>query len=278
MARLLSGLLGKRRRRRYWLAAGLGTVAILVTALPALAGTTLTYAGTLEGETNPWDEYIFSFNAGTSVTVAHDCIPNDEFNMLDPAVEVVGPGGFYAMNDDGGLAECTQAHAALLTFVAPTTGQYTIRASSYEILIAHDPADVNADGSYRLTITIDGAYNVPIEPGTTWNPGDDRINRGDLDQSAPVTIYLNPLRIYVIDQTTGHGSFLLEIGDEAIAAAGVPTSGPVLLAQGVHYATGQPVAVYRLSTGEFQLNTLDAQGNPYVVVWAAGGGLYHPPQ
>ncbi len=275
MTKRWAGLPG-RRRARFRLAAGLGVAALLITALPALAGTVLTYFGTLEGETNPWDDYVFFFEAGTAVTVAHDCIPNNESNPLDPAVEITGPGGYQARNDDSGFTECTQAHAALLSIIAPTAGLYTIRASSYEVLIANDPTDVNADGSYRLTIMIDGAYSIP-EPSGPWNPGDGRLNQSDLDQAAPVAIYLHPLRVYAIDPATGGGSFLLEIGDEAIAAAGVPATGYVLLAQGVHPATGQPVAVYRLNTGEFQLNTLDGQGNPYVVIWDAGGALYHPP-
>ena len=55
----------------------------------------------------------------------------------------------------------------------------------------------------------------------------------------------------------------------------MPTTTPVLLGQGRHDVTGMNIAVYRLSTGEFQLNTQYQEGKPYIFVWDENGNRYH---
>ena len=117
--------------------------------LAAPAATTAVRTGTLDGETHPWDDYTFFILGGTQVVIDLECTPPSD---LDPAVAVTGPGGFSAMDDDSGAMACAQAYSSHLEFVAPETGDYVVRASSYEILIDNDPTDPNADGYYRLTV------------------------------------------------------------------------------------------------------------------------------
>lgn len=106
---------------------------------------------------------------------------------------------------------------------------------------------------------------VPPAPTLPWDPGDGRINP---HAAAPVAIYLDPVRIYSVNPETSNGTLTLTLSDEEIAAAGVPGEANKLLAEATNPFTGQPIALYRLTTGEFQLNTAYADGKPYSVKWA----------
>ncbi len=235
-----------------WLAGLFAGVALLAAAGTTLAATTLSYTGALVGETHPWDDFIFYFDAGTSVTVLLTCVAGP----LDPEMDIYGPGGFYANDDDSGSYSCVQGDSAFLAFVAPVAGDYTIRASSYEIISDNDPTDENADGVYQLTLTIDGVYRIvrlpfpeaPVWGG--WNPGDGRLNP---DPGAPLAIYCDADSVYAY--FPGYREFdfpLSAIGD----APGLLTEGP----------TG--ARLYRLDTGELQVNY--AHGSEeYVLTWDA---------
>jgi hypothetical protein len=250
------------------------------------AATVLTFDGTLDGVAKPWVDYYFQFEAGTAVMINLDCIPNDEENPLDPALRVMGPEGFTVDDDDTGFMECVQANAAQLSFSAPVAGVYTVRASSYEVLRVNDPTDINANGSYRLTLAIDGAFDGPLSSSAVaemaeetdgWNPTDGRLNVGSLDMAAPVALYQDPVAIYGIDPATGQGVPALTLDPAVVEAVGVPTEANVILAEGVHPVLGTPIIISRLTTGEFQLNAYDANGDPYIVVWDEAGALYHLP-
>ncbi len=104
---------------------------------------------------------------------------------------------------------------------------------------------------------------------------DGRVNdSSNRDCAAPVAIYSGSIVVYGIDPATGDGAYVLTVGDEQIAAVGVPEVN-TLLAEGVNPYTGQPIAVYRLTTGEYQLNTYYHDGKPYIVVWDDNGNFYH---
>jgi hypothetical protein len=240
---------------RRWLTGLFVGVSLLAAAGMALAATTLSYSGALVGETHPWDDYIFYFDAGTSVTVLLNCVAGP----LDPEVDIYGPGGFYANNDDSGPHTCAQSNSALLTFVAPVAGSYTIRASSYEIISDNDPTDENADGVYQLTLTIDGVYRIvqlpfPEAPvGGGWNPGDGRLNP---DPGAPLAVYCDADSIYAYFPGYLEFDFALDTLGDAPAQNTLLTEGP----------TG--ARLYRLATGELQVNY--AHGSEeYVLTWDA---------
>lgn len=105
---------------------------------------------------------------------------------------------------------------------------------------------------------------------------DGRFNNvQDKDVAAPVAIYGDGIQIYSIDPETGDGWLDVHITQQMIDEIGVPTDEPVLLGQGTNHYTGIDIFVYRLPTGEFQINTHYAHGTPYVFVWDAEGSRYH---
>lgn len=107
----------------------------------------------------------------------------------------------------------------------------------------------------------------PVEEEPSGPPmiEDGRLNAYDI--AAPVALYgSDNIDIYAIG-TDGEGNKILRVTAEEIAAAGVPVDGPVVIAETINPVTGATITLYRLPSGEFQLNTLDADGNLYVFMW-----------
>lgn len=86
----------------------------------------------------------------------------------------------------------------------------------------------------------------------------------------PVAIYRGSFAIWGVDPNTAEGALAFEITGEQIAAAGIPEAEPALIAEGTNPFTQAAIHVFRLPTGEFQLNTWYVGGKPYVVKWAEG--------
>ncbi|MEQ8671799.1 MAG: hypothetical protein RIC84_01160 [Aggregatilineales bacterium] len=107
------------------------------------------------------------------------------------------------------------------------------------------------------------------------NLADGRIN-DDAARScaAPVIIYDDPLELYGVNPATSQAILAFTITDAEIEAAGIPDKGYVTIAEGVNPATGKPIAVYRLATGEFQMNSFYPNDEGYVVVWDEEGNHY----
>lgn len=104
-------------------------------------------------------------------------------------------------------------------------------------------------------------------PEAQFEPGDNRVNNMTKDRSAPVAIYCEAsgIQVRVIDPASSRGIDppAINVAFEAIAAAGVPADANLLLAE----ANG--VQLWRLTTGEFQVNTTYAnEAKPYIVVWS----------
>ena len=96
---------------------------------------------------------------------------------------------------------------------------------------------------------------------------DRRINhRPDEACSAPVAIYDDPLSVYAIDPGNGELRHILTIASEQVEAVGIPDK-HMLLGEAPNAVTGYPVRIYRLATGEFQINTWRYDGQPYVFIW-----------
>lgn len=95
-----------------------------------------------------------------------------------------------------------------------------------------------------------------------------RVNHDDC--GAPVAVYLGSIHIYSVNPVNGDGLLSLRITDEQIAAVGVPVEN-TLLDESANPFTGQPIQIWRLTTGEFQLNTFYADGKAYTMTWEADG-------
>lgn len=102
-----------------------------------------------------------------------------------------------------------------------------------------------------------------------FDPGDARLNQSQGDAGQPVAIYQGSVDVYGIDPVTSQGVLEVRVTDEQIEAVGVPSADEWsrLLARGENRATGMPIEVYRLATGEFQVNTYYASGKPYIFRW-----------
>ncbi|RMF80276.1 MAG: hypothetical protein D6737_08595 [Chloroflexi bacterium] len=128
--------------------------------------------------------------------------------------------------------------------------------------------------------TCDGSDTAAGPPAT--NLFDGRINDyQDRDVAAPIAIYVvdGVIRIFGIDPDDGNGHLDLEIPPDLLESIGVPSEDQhhFDIASGNIQATGQALNVYRLWTGEIQINTYYHDGKSYSVIWPVGlpDGLYH---
>jgi hypothetical protein len=106
---------------------------------------------------------------------------------------------------------------------------------------------------------------------------DSRINRlPNVDCAAPVAVYRSDagLSIFGINPSNSRGTESLFITSAEIDEVGIPDSN-TLIASGTNSATGQPIHVYRLASGEYQLNTYYADGKPYIISWDSDGNVRH---
>jgi hypothetical protein len=79
---------------------------------------------------------------------------------FDPYVQITGPNGFSAFNDDD--ADREGSHDSRLIVTLPTDGAYTIAATSYE---------AGESGRYRLSVADGAGYRPPAPPHPTPGPG-----------------------------------------------------------------------------------------------------------
>ena len=275
-----SGQFPHTGRRRVWIivfvtVALVGAGVLLVSGVAHAA--TNTFYGVLSYAGHPYEDHGVWIEEGASVTARLDCGPPKP-GTLDPYLEVYDPDGVLltpveltgsASYDDGiGDGQCGGYSGGIYAFVAAKTGAYVFRATSYDYMDG---------GNYG---TGDGPYTLTVYGGAEgFSPGDDRINRASQDAAAPVAIYQRDggIEVYAIDPATGEGMFALRVTADEIAALGVPTGANGMLAVVTHPFTGAEIQVWRLTTGEYQLNTANFDGSPYVVVWDEAGELYHLP-
>ncbi len=179
--------------------------------------------------------------------------------------------------------QLSQAMALPLAVVttAPVSGtitvSFTIPAAGFRLFEVAETAGG--------TITVSASCGLPAASGggtlvvaaACPNLLDGRINNDALlDCGAPVAIYTGSVDIYSIDPATSRGYLVLRLTDDDLAAAAAPAAN-TLLAQAADPFTGQPISVYRLTTGELQVNAFYANGKPYTVAWPADqpSALYH---
>lgn len=125
--------------------------------------------------------------------------------------------------------------------------------------------DFNGGASAFIITASSGPVRELVE--VQFLPGDNRINSSTKDRSAPVAIYCmaEGVGVIVINPVNGQGSNGmpdLYVSYDEIESAGVPTESNLLLDSG----TG--MELWRLTTGEFQLNTYYQQEwKNWVFVW-----------
>lgn len=104
---------------------------------------------------------------------------------------------------------------------------------------------------------------------------DGRINNDtSRDCAAPIAVYIDEfgIKIYGVHPVNATGLIALFVPVEEIDALGIPAQNTLLGATTVLH-TGRAMQVYRLSSGEFQLDTFYADGKPYSIIWDADGAL-----
>lgn len=79
---------------------------------------------------------------------------------FDPYLQITGPGGFSAYNDDD--ADASDSHNSRLIVTLPSDGAYEIAATSYE---------AGESGRYRLSIGDGAGYRPPAAPNTPHGQG-----------------------------------------------------------------------------------------------------------
>lgn len=146
-----------------------------------------------------------------------------------------------------------------LAGLAPLTVTITIDSTANGVSI----------GRSAISITCAAVGATPaVQPSNTYNVTPSSIFDGRLntDLAAPVIVYDNTLRLFVLDPETEKGIQILSISDTRIEDIGIPARATVL-ASTRHPFSHQTITVYRLPSGEFQLSTAYADGKPYIFVW-----------
>jgi len=272
---------------------------LLITAL--VLGVTLAFVGTaLAGyaQETPVDDVAFvpyfdyvSYNVdlteGDSVVVRAICLEE----WIFPWIEVWSPSGALVASkgDNYTLYPCAYFgdgidvfaaplsgvdslyyYSARAAFTAPEAGTYTINVWNWPSTLSTasvEPLEDGEEGGLIHTIVERTFWVEEAAEGVPCNIGDGRLNP---HCGAPVAIYPGSYDIYAIDPATSEGDLVLHLSDEEIEAAGVPTTAPIVLDTVSNPFSGQPITVYRLTTGELQLNTYYADGKPYIVRWELG--------
>lgn len=153
-----------------------------------------------------------------------------------------------------------------------TTGTVTLRwripaDGDYRVWAANEHA---SDGTVSVSVRCNPVPDpLPHNPGSPsfCNLDDGRINRNDCDASAAIYQLDDSVQVYGIHPESAEGGLALVVPISDIEAAGVPTDENLLLAEGVNPATGTPITLWRLTTGELQVNAYLHDGKPYVVTW-----------
>lgn len=93
--------------------------------------------------------------------------------------------------------------------------------------------------------------------------GDGRLNDGGDQLAAPVAVYDTDqgLDVYLINPENGNGDKIFTVTDAEVAGVGdAPTQNTLL-------DGAKGVGLYRLTSGEFQINATNFDGSPYVFDW-----------
>ncbi|MBI5930508.1 MAG: hypothetical protein HY862_14465 [Chloroflexi bacterium] len=144
-------------------------------------------------------------------------------------------------------------------------------------------ADGVSIGSSTTTVTCTAIGAVPVVNmshtytamggGVAGNIYDGRLNT---DAGAPAIIYPGSIRVFAYDPINCISELALTITNDTIDAVGIPAENTVL-GSATNPFTNRVITIYRLTTGEFQMNTRYADGKLYVFTWNEDAtNRYHP--
>jgi hypothetical protein len=229
-------------------------------AFPGIFGGPQTY--NVHGPYGPLAEascITINFDVGTCGTNAHAVAYLNGFNSSDLSQGYLGDIG----------SSVTQP----FSFPVPA-------GESFAIVVMSTAAP--ADCTYSFTSS---PFLLPdgVSLSTECAIFDGRINnKRGLDCAAPIVIFTpsdpeETVDIYSTNPTDAKGYMDIRMTLAEIEEAGVPTDRPMLLAEVTNHWTGQPLQLWRLTSGELQINTFYADGKAYTVAWPfdAPAKLYH---
>ncbi len=181
-----------------------------------------------------------------------------------PGIEVWSPSGDLLFSKVGNYLayHCiSDFYSARVAFTAPEAGTYRIIIWGWATV--HPYYD-----NERVHIIVERTFWEEEVTAGFCDLGDERLNP---HCGAPVAIYAGgSYDVYAINTASSKGELVLHLSDEAIEEAGVPAAGAIVLGTVSNPFSGYPITVYRLATGELQLNTYYWDGKPYIVRWELG--------
>ncbi|GAB4572615.1 MAG: hypothetical protein Kow0077_12520 [Anaerolineae bacterium] len=258
-------------------------VLILVLALPVMAATvsksgTLT-ANTFQSPEDPFFSYMGPCTSGLKpdTNYTYDTIPFsvDASGTYTMSVTAAAFDSFLVLyrapfNPASPLTNCLLLNDDTNGLLAEISGTLTGGTDYVLVVTSFVPG---ASGSYTVEFSGPGNFCFPSCASSVAGIIDGRINAYDI--AAPVAVYPahyadgTGLHFYAIDDA-GEGDLVLEVTPATIAAV------PELPAQNTLIASTPDgsIALYRLTTGEFQVNA-----GSYVIVFSqlySGAPYYHP--
>jgi hypothetical protein len=187
--------------------------------------------------TNAGSAFYVSAVAGTneraSVTITSDSHPNEIVSVLE-----FGSSGITNLGN----------FALPLTFNAENDERHDFLLQT----ISH------------VTISYTRTYSCKVPPGPPCFESDARINNDDC--GALVALYQDGTFIdaYGIDPASGEGVLVFRFD---LSTAGDVTEN-TLIAEGTNPFNGQPIRLYKLAGGGYQVNTTQPNGEPYAFSWS----------
>jgi hypothetical protein len=273
-------------RRLFPFAFILALIVMSILVISPVAAGSITYGGTLSatdptfdrplegggglsGSTTYFDSQSFSVDVSglytmtmTSGAFTPDTADDGFFVLYLETMSASNPLGNYFNSDDAGgtgnLPQIVEYLDADVTYVLVSTTFDPLNTGSYSVDIS-GPGEVTLGRSSSPTTFTDGRINSSVI----------------LDGGAPVVLYCREdggVDVWFVSISSERGVFLFRVTAQRIEDIGVPTEENTLLR-----FVGS-VAVYRLTTGEFQVNAPNFDGTPYVMIWngCPATEYYHP--
>lgn len=180
--------------------------------------------------------------------------------------------GYFTVNVPGGSfnpgAVCTQALCSTTVGFVQTlygTSAYNTNGPfSFTYIVSGDNTRVWVNDNTGNHGDITGSPVVtPAGPIALFNDG--RLNNRPPDAAAPVVIYSVPtgFHFYAINPAS-QGYLVMNVTCEDIAKVKNPPAINTLIKQ----TPDKKTRLFRLSTGEFQMNARRADGSDYVFIWS----------
>jgi hypothetical protein len=252
--------------------------------IPAHAATT-TWSGTLSDTTafvnltscgvptvhRHYDVYAFYVDTADTYTLSLTSASGMPGTSDDAAMALFSPD----YDPSNFQANCLAVSDDAVGFLPQIT--YTLSADVQYYLVVFNTVSGDAAGAtYTGEINGSGTIsNGPIDPTVPDDVEvscDDRVNNLVSDCiAAPFAIYYTPaygLRIYGINPATSNGVLLIVMSAEEMEDTALPTqSWARFVTRATNPATSFPVTVYRLESGEWQVNGFYHTGKAYAFAW-----------